>query len=104
MISSERRSAAETKSAGPLRETCRFSTSPKSRLRPRAAFIAAPTMTLRIADRAMHRSPGKRRFAHVSGARASRSARLDGASADHEEFSPKLAGRGGWALAHPADV
>ena len=40
------RSAAETKSPGPLRETCRFSTSPKSRFSERDAFITASVITV----------------------------------------------------------
>src|SRR5688572_27098074 len=51
MVRSALRSAAETKSAGPLRETCSCSTSPKSRLRPFAAFSAARTMTLMTGER-----------------------------------------------------
>ena len=39
-------SAAETKSPGPLRETCRFSTSPKSRFSERDAFITASVITV----------------------------------------------------------
>ena len=55
-ISSARWSAAETKSPGPFSETCRFSTSPKSRARPRPALSTALTMTLSRAVRAMHHS------------------------------------------------
>ena len=50
------RSAAVTKLAGPLSDTCRFSTSPKSRLSVRAALRAALIMTLRRAERSMARS------------------------------------------------
>src|SRR5690606_8179328 len=53
MICSARRSAFETKSAGPLRETCRFSTSLKSRVRDLPALMAALTITLRRAERAI---------------------------------------------------
>ena len=49
-VSSARRSAAVTKLAGPLSETCRFSTSPKSRLSARAALRAAAIITLRRAE------------------------------------------------------
>ena len=49
-ISSARWSAAETKFAGPFSETCRFSTSPKSRLRLRPALRAAAIITLSRAD------------------------------------------------------
>ena len=42
---------AETKSPGPLRETCRFSTSPKSRFRERDAFITASVITVMRGER-----------------------------------------------------
>ena len=50
IVSSALRSAAVTKSPGPLSDTCRFSTSPKSRVSARAALRAAATMTLRRAE------------------------------------------------------
>src|ERR687894_136001 len=46
-------SAAETKSPGPLRDTCRFSTSPKSRLSERAAFMTASVITVISGERIM---------------------------------------------------
>src|SRR5829696_2938738 len=52
-MASALRSAALTKSLGPFRETCRFSTSPKSRLSERAAFITASVMTVIRGDRIM---------------------------------------------------
>src|SRR5690242_10388334 len=45
------RSAVETNSPAPLTETWRCSTSPKSRISPRAAFSAAFPITLMIGDR-----------------------------------------------------
>src|SRR5487761_686316 len=45
------RSAVETKSPGPLTETCNCSTSPKARNNPRAAFSAAFAMTATTAER-----------------------------------------------------
>jgi hypothetical protein len=45
------RSAVETNSPGPLTDTCNCSTSPKSRIRPRAALSAAFAMTFRTGDR-----------------------------------------------------
>ena len=61
-MSSARRSAAVTKFAGPFSETCSFSTSPKSRLRLRAALRAAAVMTFiraeRIMDWALRSNPG----------------------------------------------
>src|SRR5215472_42104 len=45
------RSAVETNSPGPLTETCSCSISPKSRIKPRAAFNAAFAMTFKIAER-----------------------------------------------------
>src|SRR6056297_3799992 len=49
MVFSAARSARLTKSPAPLVETCRFSTSPKSLMRPRPALRAALSMTLRLA-------------------------------------------------------
>ncbi len=49
-ISSARRSAAVTKLRGPLSDTCKCSTSPRSRLRLRPARCAALIMTLRTAE------------------------------------------------------
>src|SRR5262245_4971824 len=57
-ICSARRSAAQTKLAGPFNDTCRCSTSPKSRLSDRAALRAAWIMTLRSAERSMSVSVG----------------------------------------------
>src|SRR5687767_6817398 len=57
MISSALRSAWLTKSPGPFSETCRFCTSPKSRASERPAFMAACTMTLMIAERAIAAYP-----------------------------------------------
>ena len=48
MISSALRSAVVAKSAGPLRDTCRFSISPKSRVRRFAAARAAYQQALDI--------------------------------------------------------
>src|SRR5262249_14718173 len=48
----------ETKLAGPFNDTCRCSTSPKSRLSDRAALRAAWIMTLRSAERSMPVSIG----------------------------------------------
>src|SRR3546814_18420118 len=53
--------------AGPLRETCRFSTSPKSRLRPRAAFPAALNMTLSRAERGAMKESGSGSAGGVGG-------------------------------------
>src|SRR5947209_11342117 len=50
-VFSARLSAAVTKSPGPLTETCRFSTSPKSRFRPRPALSAAAVITFIRAER-----------------------------------------------------
>src|SRR5436305_10324088 len=59
-MSSARWSAAETKFAGPLSETCRFATSPKSRFRLRPALRAAAIITLSKADWAGKRDSGRR--------------------------------------------
>src|SRR3990167_3772543 len=61
MVCSAFRSAAETKSAGAFLATCSSDSSPKSRLRPRAALRAASVMTFRRAvcvDKAWFRSVG----------------------------------------------
>src|SRR5690349_2647318 len=50
MVCSAFRSVAETKSAGAFLATCSSASSPKSRLRPRAALRAASDMTFRRAD------------------------------------------------------
>ena len=56
-IFSALRSAAETKSPGPFTETCRFSTSPKSRFKPRPALRAAAVITFISADLIMLSCP-----------------------------------------------
>ena len=45
---------AETKSPGPLTETCRFSISPKSLINVLAAFLQALTMTFILAEVKFH--------------------------------------------------
>ena len=50
-------STRETKSAGPFRLTCKFSTSPKSRSILRLATVAALCMTLMRAERVAIKSP-----------------------------------------------
>jgi hypothetical protein len=54
-ISSERWSAFETKSPGPLRSTCSCSTSPKSRFSVREAFNTASVITVISGERIMCR-------------------------------------------------
>src|ERR1700722_4341445 len=53
MLFSARLSARLTKSPGPFIDTCSSLTSPKSRLRPRPALMAAPVITVIKADRIM---------------------------------------------------
>ena len=69
-VSSARRSAEETKLAGPLSETCSFSTSPKSRLSARAVLRAAAIITLSRAEWCMARGVCPRRGRGVKSAAA----------------------------------
>src|SRR5215468_2242913 len=74
-VRSARRSAWLTKSPGPFSETCRFSTSPKSRLRLLAAAKAARIITVMVAERGAseRRSGGPERSRPgLSGARPTR--------------------------------
>src|SRR5262249_48498077 len=74
-VRSARRSAWLTKSPGPFSETCRFSTSPKSRLRLLAAAKAARIITVMVAERGAseRRSAGPERSRpELSGARPMR--------------------------------
>src|SRR5688572_19479452 len=106
MVRSALRSAAETKSAGPLRETCSCSTSPKSRLSPRAAFSAARIMTLMAGDRtAMRRDAALLRALDVAAvfgvhhdARARLDMRRDQDAAAIVELAGLVRGGGGLAL------
>src|SRR3984885_10936820 len=53
MVFPARLSARLTKSPGPFMDTCSSLTSPKSRLRPRPALMAAPVITVIKAERIM---------------------------------------------------
>src|SRR4029077_13927013 len=96
-MASARWSAAHTKFRGPFTDTCRCSTSPRSRLRLRPARCAALIMTLRTAEWSMGacRKPwsGQVKLASFGRLRYR----------ERSEFPQHMPKMGAWREPHPAD-